>query len=79
MSDTMDPITELMGCLDRYIRDKIAEEVASQEHKEFRKKITIQSRANLELALRYAIAKRTSSTQITAIRIEKDKDPNEEG
>jgi len=74
----MDPIKELMDALESYVNAKVDERTAAAEHKDFRKKVTLQVRANLELALRYAISKRSSSTQITAIRIEKDPDEGEE-
>jgi hypothetical protein len=74
----MDPIKDLMETMELYITAKVNEIVGASEHEEFRRKVTNSARANLELSLRYAIAKRSSSTQITAIRIEKDPDEEEE-
>jgi hypothetical protein len=73
----MDPIKDLLESMDAYITAKVNEIIAHEESKEHRRRITHSAKANLELSLRYAIAKRSSSTQITAIRIEKDPDEEE--
>lgn len=76
----MDPAAELLSSLTSYIDARVEELTSASEHKAFLSIKTMRARANLDMAMRHALVKRSSSSsmQITAIRIEKDPDEEDE-
>lgn len=74
----MDPILSMMDCLTQYVDATVEYKMAVAELRDHKKLVADRARANLELALRQVLPRRSPSTTSMRIVLEHDPDDDDE-
>jgi len=72
----MDPILSMMDCLTQYVDAAVEYRTAVAELRDHKKLVADRARANLEMALRQVLPRRSPST--TSMRIVLEHDPDDD-